>query len=142
MSGRVSVAPCGHHGEYIIGNYIKCLAGCDTASVKHKMEVRVIKPPRRGTAGHVDECDCVPCQVRKSATRILLRTQNGGTLAEIPWDGVTDTFTATINMSGTIKGFWFVDNPGNVIAQGTLSSFLDKNWPVNINIDWLLKAVK
>lgn len=28
--GRISVAPCGHKGEMIIGTYVKCLAGCDS----------------------------------------------------------------------------------------------------------------
>ena len=29
--GRLSQAPCGHDGEHIFGNYVKCLAGCDDA---------------------------------------------------------------------------------------------------------------
>lgn len=27
--GRIGVAPCGHPGEAVIGQYYKCLKGCD-----------------------------------------------------------------------------------------------------------------
>ena len=32
MSGRIAVAPCGHPGEYVIGDYIRCLSGCSEDS--------------------------------------------------------------------------------------------------------------
>lgn len=31
MSGATKRAPCGHQGEVVIGNYVKCLSGCDEA---------------------------------------------------------------------------------------------------------------
>lgn len=30
MLGKRGVAPCGHEGEHIIANYVKCLRGCDS----------------------------------------------------------------------------------------------------------------
>ena len=30
MSGRIGTAPCGHRGEAIIGQYYRCLLGCDS----------------------------------------------------------------------------------------------------------------
>lgn len=30
-SGKLGVAPCNHLGEHIIGNYVRCGAGCDSS---------------------------------------------------------------------------------------------------------------
>lgn len=27
--GKIGVAPCGHRGEHIIGQYVQCLQGCE-----------------------------------------------------------------------------------------------------------------
>ena len=29
VRGKVGTAPCGHPGEYIIGQFVRCLVGCD-----------------------------------------------------------------------------------------------------------------
>lgn len=29
MDGKKGTAPCGHEGEHVIGNYVRCLSGCD-----------------------------------------------------------------------------------------------------------------
>lgn len=29
MDGKPGKAPCGHVGEHVIGNYVRCLIGCD-----------------------------------------------------------------------------------------------------------------
>jgi hypothetical protein len=29
MSGRIAKAPCGHDGEHVIGQFVRCLTGCD-----------------------------------------------------------------------------------------------------------------
>lgn len=28
-SGRIGVAPCGHRGEHVVGQYVQCLEGCE-----------------------------------------------------------------------------------------------------------------
>jgi hypothetical protein len=30
-NGKKTQAPCGHAGEAVIGNYVRCLLGCDDA---------------------------------------------------------------------------------------------------------------
>lgn len=31
MIGKSSKAPCGHKGEVVVGNYVRCLEGCEGA---------------------------------------------------------------------------------------------------------------
>lgn len=42
--GKISVAPCGHKGEAIIGTYVKCLAGCDSNAPAHAPAVKTFDP--------------------------------------------------------------------------------------------------
>lgn len=35
MIGRRGIAPCGHPGEHIVGNYVRCDKGCDDAVPEH-----------------------------------------------------------------------------------------------------------
>lgn len=32
MTGKLGTAPCGHPGEYVTTNYVRCTAGCETLS--------------------------------------------------------------------------------------------------------------
>lgn len=29
MTGKAGVAPCGHPGFHVVGNYVQCASGCD-----------------------------------------------------------------------------------------------------------------
>lgn len=29
MTGKAGTAPCGHRGEHVTANYVRCLEGCD-----------------------------------------------------------------------------------------------------------------
>lgn len=42
--GKVSVAPCGHKGETIIGTYVKCLVGCDSQAKPAPTPVKTFDP--------------------------------------------------------------------------------------------------
>lgn len=37
MSGKRALAPCGHEGEYVIGQYVQCET-CDKAAVPEELE--------------------------------------------------------------------------------------------------------
>lgn len=43
-SGKLTTAPCGHEGEHVIGQYVRCLRGCDSAK-KPAVEQSPIVPP-------------------------------------------------------------------------------------------------
>lgn len=113
-SGRIAVAPCGHTGETIIGTYVKCLQGCEGAAATSG----------RGEPGHVLNCACKPCQIRRLAQEIVLRTKDGKDMVRLPWDGVSKELRFTPNKSGHIMHYHFVDGGGKVIAQGNLDTYV------------------
>ena len=135
------MAPCGHHGEHIIGNYVKCLAGCDEHSIKLKTDVRVMNPPRRGTPGHVDECACAPCRIRRRATLLVVRSKDGHDIIKTTWDGVVDSFTTKAQKSGSVRHFKFLDDSGEIVAEGRVSAYIDVRFPVDINMKFFMDKV-
>jgi hypothetical protein len=114
MSGRITVAPCGHTGETIIGTYVKCLMGCEGAAVISK----------RAEPGHVLNCKCKPCQIRQRAVAIVLRTRDGKDFIRIDWDGTTDEIVFDATKSGDIKNYVFLDADGKPVAKGSTSAYL------------------
>lgn len=131
MSGRISVAPCGHTGETIIGNYVKCLVGCDGKPAASA----------RGEVGHVPGCTCVPCQIRRRTTKIVLRTREGKDFAVIPWDGVSDSIEFTPSNHGFVTNYRFLDKDDKVVAQGAISdTFLDSGYKAVIKTKLFIDA--
>lgn len=114
-SGRIAVAPCGHTGETIIGTYVKCLQGCEGAAAVSG----------RGEPGHVLNCACKPCQIRRLTKEVVLRTKDGKDLVRLPWDGVSKDLRFTPGKSGYVMHYHFVDNDGKIIARGNLDKYLD-----------------
>lgn len=31
--GKLAKAPCGHEGEHVLGNYVRCASGCDEDAI-------------------------------------------------------------------------------------------------------------
>lgn len=112
--GRISVAPCGHTGEVIIGTYVKCVQGCEGPAFV----------PRRGEVGHVLNCACQNCKIRRVAKYIVLRDRDGKDWAKIEWDGATDVVVGKSGKSGSIKHYQFLDENGKVVAKGNTSAAL------------------
>lgn len=129
MFGKVSVAPCGHTGETIIGNYVRCAVGCDSGSPRIA---------RRGEPGHVVDCACKPCQIRRRATEIVLRTKSGRDFVRVAWNGVQDELKVQVQGSDYVTNYKFLDSDGNIVAQGELRDrmgnpvFVDDFWPLII----------
>lgn len=47
MIGKLDRAPCGHMGEHIIGNYVRCSLGCDQVATEEKSELlKTVCSPR------------------------------------------------------------------------------------------------
>lgn len=111
MSGRIAVAPCGHTGETIIGTYVKCLVGCEGPAVQNA----------RGEPGHVLNCACGSCRIRRKATHVVYRTRDGKDFVKLEWDGVTDKFRFVTEKSGWISGYRFLDGDGKTIAEGRIA---------------------
>lgn len=110
MTGKIAVAPCGHNGETIIGTYVRCLQGCEGGA----------KVARRGEPGHVDNCACKPCQIRRRTTTIVLRTRDGQDFTRFNWDGIEDQLHFISNKSGWVCAFKFLDKDGKVVADGRI----------------------
>jgi len=110
MNGKITVAPCGHTGETIIGNFVLCRQGCDGGT----------KVARRGEVGHVDNCACKPCQLRRITTTIIIRSKKGETIASLPWDGATDLISFTPKNDCWASDYQMLDADGKVIAKGPL----------------------
>lgn len=113
-NGKVSVAPCGHTGETIIGNYVRCLLGCEGAPVMAK----------RGVMGHVDNCACKPCQYRRVTARILLKSKRGGHTKIIDWDGTSTVVISQTNLDTEIRSFQLLDKDDKVIAKGMAQAYV------------------
>lgn len=113
-NGKVSVAPCGHTGEVIIGTYVRCLAGCEGGAQVSK----------RGVIGHVDNCACKPCQIRRITTHIILRDKDGKDWMKVEWDGVQDVIELEATKSVILRGFQFLDKDGHIVARGTIDASL------------------
>lgn len=48
---RIGIAPCGHHGVFVIGQYVQCLEGCDQG-----------RPPDPDVDGHERvNVTCISC---------------------------------------------------------------------------------
>jgi hypothetical protein len=130
--GKTSVAPCGHTGEVIIGTYVKCSQGCEGPAVV----------PRRGEIGHVENCACKPCQIRRKVTTILLRDKNGKDWLKFEWDGVTNELVTQTTKSGHIRHYQFLDADGKIIVRGDTNAWIEPGG-VRINIKMLMDdAVK
>lgn len=114
MSGRITLAPCGHTGETIIGTYVKCLMGCEGAPVMNK----------RATPGHVRDCRCKPCQIRQRAVAIVLRTRDGKDFAKTEWNGEDDEIVIESKKSGNVTNYNFLDADGKVVAKGSTNATL------------------
>lgn len=114
------MAPCGHAGEVVIGTYVRCNVGCDSASVAAGGPVRVMNPPRRGTPGHVDGCACRPCQVRRRVCTIVLRSRGGADAAVIPWDGIATVLPWRAVASADVRNWRMLDETGGIVADGAI----------------------
>ncbi len=110
MSGRISVAPCGHTGEVIIGTYIKCLLGCEGKAAMSA----------RGEPGHVPNCTCKPCQIRRRTVAILLRSHDGKDIARMPWNGSDNKLRVLCEVAGSICAYKFLDMDNKVVAAGNI----------------------
>lgn len=134
MNGRISVAPCGHTGETIIGTYVKCLVGCDGQVAK----------PHRGELGHVNTCTCFGCRVRRSVTHIQLRTRKGLNYLEIPWNGMGNELKVDTKagLMSYIASYRMV-NGTEVLAQGALEdTFLEPKQEITLDLDNFLKCAR
>jgi len=47
MIGKPGTAPCGHPGEVMVGNYVRCLRGCDSQAVPEHVETETTQPMHR-----------------------------------------------------------------------------------------------
>lgn len=100
-------APCGHPGIPIIGTYVQCALGCDgSAPARH-----------RGEPGHVMNCACRPCQLRRRVMVIVLRTRDGRDARRMPWDGITDIIKFTSAEPAEVRHILFVDADGKVLLR-------------------------
>jgi hypothetical protein len=43
--GKKATAPCGHEGEHVFNNYVKCLRGCDDTGSDHDQPLRIAFEP-------------------------------------------------------------------------------------------------
>ena len=135
MSGRIAVAPCGHTGETIIGNYVKCLVGCEGKAELSK----------RGEPGHVVNCACKPCKIRRLARTVVLRTRDGKDIAKAEWDGISETLSIIATADGYIAGYRFLDENGNVVADGAVKNafgdavFAGKDEPLTAKTKFMLR---
>lgn len=105
-------APCGHPGEVIIGTFVRCLQGCDSA--------RTNPPARRGVPGHVEMCACKPCQIRRRTRTIIIRSKAGEDLCRAAWNGRDDNPYVLFDRAGLPRHFALLDEDGNIIASGVL----------------------
>ena len=110
MNGKPGVAPCGHDGEYVIGAFVLCGRGCDGKGVM-----------RRGEPGHVNRCACKPCQLRRTAHKILIKSTKGELIASIDWDGVTDDIKFIPQLDYFASDFQMLDETGKIVAQGVIA---------------------
>lgn len=141
--GRFGVAPCGHTGEAIIGNYYRCVEGCDRIKTKNPAVTGQLTPmtPRRGELGHIDGCMCNPCQIRRGAVAIELRTRDGKTLQSLPWNGVDKKLKWTSKVAGHVMNWRMLDKNGNVTASGALEAFVEVGWNMVLDVDVLVDKV-
>jgi hypothetical protein len=130
INGRTAVAPCGHTGETIIGNYVRCLMGCEGAQVMSK----------RGVPGHVLNCACAPCQIRRRVTNIVLRDKAGKDFLRIPWDGITNELIVEAPSNGSIRGYLLLDQDGKTVARGTLEVYVEPG-KLKVRTNFLIDAV-
>lgn len=112
--GKTAIAPCGHTGEVIVGTYVKCSQGCEGPAII----------PNRGEPGHVINCACKPCKIRRKTAFIVLRDKGGKDWAKLEWDGVTDVLSSATPKSGDLRHFKFIDTDGKVIGTGNLNAFI------------------
>ena len=68
----IFIAPCGHHGEPVIGTYVRCPYGCDSGNPRPRWGM----PP---VAGHKLDCTCAECCVRRDARAVRLKYKDGRT---------------------------------------------------------------
>lgn len=130
MSGRIDVAPCGHTGEVIIGTYIKCLQGCEGEAVH----------PKRGELGHVRDCACKPCQIRRKTVTIVIRDKGGTDWMKVDWDGSTDVIIAKSSKSGYLRHYKFLDADGKVVGSGSTEGYCDPG-EIKIHAKKMLDAI-
>ena len=41
-NGKIGIAPCGHQGEAVVGQYYHCLEGCDDVDFRIEIDTPVI----------------------------------------------------------------------------------------------------
>lgn len=132
MHGRITLAPCGHTGETIIGSYVKCLTGCDG---KPTMSAR-------GEPGHVDRCVCVRCNIRRDSTHIVLRDRGGYVTLKCEWNGMGEMLTVTAPRIGSVLNYKFLDVNGATVALGSIPELnLQRHDIVTLNIKKLIAAI-
>lgn len=136
MNGKTAVAPCGHTGEHIIGNFILCRQGCGGGT----------KSSRRGEVGHVENCACKPCQLRRITHTIVVKSKQGKVIATIPWDGVEDEIKFIPGLDAWASDFQMLDKDGKVVTRGILSDgygnpvALVGGWSATIKAKFLVNA--
>jgi hypothetical protein len=108
--GRVTVAPCGHTGETIIGTYVKCLQGCEGPA----------ELPRRAEIGHVRDCACKGCKIRRVGAYIALKDGRGKIVNSVPWDGTGDSIKATVTVSSVVKHIVILDDQKRIVETGNI----------------------
>ncbi len=134
MNGKISVAPCGHTGETVIGTYVKCLQGCDGG----------VKSIRRGEVGHVENCACKPCQLRRITQTIVIKAKNGDVITTVPWDGASDEIQFMPDKDYWAADYQMLDKDGKIIASGPLMDGLGGpigivgGWPARLRTKFLM----
>lgn len=101
---------------------MKCLEGCDRKEIQLKTPgpVRVMTPSkRRGEPGHVDDCACAPCQIRRRAKFAVFRDRFGLDIGRVYWNGADNDIEWHAQSTGTIRHWYLTDDNGDVVAGGT-----------------------
>lgn len=132
--GKITTAPCGCPGEVIIGNYARCLAGCDSGKKSKALS------GRRGEPGHVDDCACKKCQVRRAGTLLLFRSEDGRDMATLPWNGTDKSVKWKSAYDGRLRHWIMLDDSDLIVASGTLDVAVKAGWNFTAEIDSLVGA--
>jgi hypothetical protein len=67
MIGALATAPCGHRGEAVIGDYVRCLEGCEGAPVDAEPAPPAPAREHRWMYGPWGNAGCTACGVGKGS---------------------------------------------------------------------------
>lgn len=128
-NGRLGVAPCGHEGEAIIGQFYNCLVGCDRPDAGISSAKIMTKIP-----GHLDGCACLMCTIVRNTCTIQLGAGHPSyEYARVSWNRLGDqewrveakTLTVQTIQAVVLRGagdhvVWSVIVSGISLRQGNL----------------------